>query len=132
MECRGEGGSGTRVGVLDACVKRFDWECKLIEVYFKFVCANGAIRSNPGDKFSITRLKAQCRCSKALWGEKGQQLMRCSFLDLQLEALWTLEGESSRHPSVPTGSYISKNRVGQGWASPVRVQVDRDGPGTRP
>ena len=32
--------------------------------------------------------------------------------------LWTLEGESSRHPSVPTGSHISKNRVGQGWAKP--------------
>ena len=59
------------MGVLDACVKRLEWECKLIEVYFKFVCANGAIRSNPGDKFSITRLKAQCRCSKALWGGKG-------------------------------------------------------------
>ena len=27
--------------------------------------------------------------------------------------LWALEGESSRHPSVPTGSCISKNRVGQ-------------------
>ena len=39
----------------------------------------------------------------------------------RLWTFWTLEGESSRHPSVPTGSHISKNRVGQGWASPVRV-----------
>ena len=35
--------------------------------------------------------------------------------------LWTLEVESSWDPSVPTGNYISKNRVGQGWASPIRV-----------
>ena len=34
---------------------------------------------------------------------------------------WTLEVKSSWSPSVPTGNYISKNRVGQGWASPRRV-----------
>ena len=54
--------------------------------------------------------KVPCR-----WEEgSGTELWVCLVL-------WTLEGESSRHPSVPTGSHISKNRVGQGWASPVRV-----------